>query len=489
MKVKLFGFVAAALMAVMLLPAGSASAAAYGAAWQVSVTYQNVGTAPATVSFKFFNENNGTPIAFSPAGMLAAGASTSLAVGSVSSLNTGFKGSGLLSADQPIVATIVQFASGISNRPLSNGFSSSDGATRQLVASVLKNQFSYTTQMSVQNVEDAPIDVKVDFYAVGATSPTFTATSASLPVSAAKYFDAGAIAGPGASFNGSAVVTAKRSGTSTDAKTVVTVNELQTNGNGSKSFEGSSTSGADVYMASALCKFGAAQYTHSYAVQNADSTNSVTFQVIYKQSGKADVVDGPYTLTPGGKQSIQGCDKLPANAIGSAVIHRTAGTGTLVALGKVNGGGVTSAFLGATTGGAKLALPYVRWSPDANFNSGARQRAFIAVQNIGTGNATNVVVHYIDKDGVEKGTHALGTLVPGGKASSNPSLGTAGTLDSCGRFGEYGGSAPSCLGSAFGGGAYITADSGAQLTGIVRIQSGTGAIGAGEDSNAFVVGP
>lgn len=486
MKGKLFGAIAAAALIGSIVPTGSAQAAAYGTNFQVSITYQNVGTAPATVSFDFFNEGgSGAPVSFTPTGTLAPGASTSLAVGSVTGIGAGFKGSAVLSADQPVVATIVQFANGIATRPLSNGFSSADGSAQQLVATVLKNRFNYSTYFSVQNVEAQPVDVTVKFFPVGSTTPLYTATHANLPANAAKYFDAGAIAQLGSVFDGSAVVEAKLAGTSTAAKTVITVNELQTNGNGAKSFEGTSKNGASVYMASALCKFTAAQYTHAYAVQNASSTDSVSFRVVYKRTGQPDIIDGPFTLAAGAKRSILGCDKLPVNSTGSAVIERTGGTGTLVAVGKVDGGGVTSAFLGATTGASKLALPYVRWSNDTNYNSGARQRAFIAIQNIGTTDATNVRVQYIDRNGAVLGTQNLGTIAPGAKKNSDAA--TAGALDSCGRFGEYGGGT-NCLGTAFGGGAIVLADGNAQLTAVTRIQNGSGAP-AGEDFNGIAVNP
>lgn len=490
MKRKVFGFAAAALLAGALAPAGSARAAAYDATWQVSVTYQNVSANETPVTFTFFAENSATPIAFTPvnadgSSMLKPGASTSLAVGSVSGMGAGFKGSGVLSANEPVVATIVQISNGITNRPLSNGFNAEDGASRQLVASVLKNEFSHTTSMSVQNVESGPIDVTVQFFAVGATTPTYTATATNLPANAAKYFDAGKINELGARFNGSAVVTAKMAGSATDAKTVVTVNELGTTSNSSKSFEGTPDSSAKVYMASALCKFASAQYTHSYAIQSTGGT--ATFNIVYKRAGQADIAQGPFTLNDGQKQSVQGCDVLPAGSNGSAVIERISGTGTLVALGKINGGGVTSAFLGTSTGAAKLALPYVRWSNDANYNSGKRQRAFIAIQNIGGAAATNVRVQYIDRNGTVLGTHSLGTVNPGAKANSNPSL-VPGVLDACQRFGEYGGGAD-CLGTSFGAGAYVLADGGAQLTAVVRIQGGIGALGSGEDYNGMEVAP
>jgi hypothetical protein len=492
MKRILLALVLALVVGFSVAPSAYA-APAYNTAFTVAITYQNVGSLPADITVDFFQEGSGTAINF-PNGTLNAGASTSLSVGTAITSGS-FKGSAVLSSNQPVIATIVQLdpAGVVRNRPLSNGFSATDGAPKQLVATVLKNMFDSTTYFSVQNVGGAAINVTVDCYAVGATTPTHTATATNLPASSAKYFDAGKIAELGASFNGSAVVRAKlASDNTTDANVVVTADELSTIDGGSKSFEGTALSSDKIFMPSAICNAFGGQFT-AYAIQTADLANNVTFQVRYKQNFPAvaaDVIQGPFTLAPGGKQSAAACGAggMPAGTSGSAIIERTAGTGTLVAVGKVGGANITSAFLGIPSGAgsANVALPYIRWSPDAEINNNGRQRASVAIQNIGTTDATNVKVLYIDRDGVVKGTHNLGTIAPGGKISSNPK--DAGALDACGRFGMYGagGSTTDCNTVLFGGGAKVLADGGAQLAVIVRIFTGNPIL-AGEDYNGINV--
>lgn len=488
MKRILLALALTAAMAFTLMPNAASAAPAYTTAFTVSVTYQNVGTDTATITMDFFAEKSGTAITV-PAANLAKNASTSLSISSVSAISGSFKGSAVLSSNQPVIATIVQVdpSGAVKNRPLSNGFSANDGNAKQLVATVLKNSAGYSTYFSVQNTEAAAINLSVAFFAAGATSATTTETYANLPANAAKYFDVKDIALLPDGFSGSAIVTAKLASDSvTDAKTVVTVDELEVAGGGSKSFEGASSSGASVFMPTAACKApsGANTVNSAFAIQNADQVNSVTFQVRYK-TGAADIIDGPFTIAAGGKQSVLGCTKLPAGTNGSAVIERLSGTGTLVAVGKINGtnNSVTSAFLGTVDGqgSAKVALPYIRYSPQAQFSAATRQRANIAIQNIGTTAATNVVVTYVDKDGVTKGMQTFATLAAGAKVSSNASL--AGALDGCGRFGEYDqAGAAACSGGVFGGGAIVTADGGAQLAVIVRIQNGSV---AGEDYNGL----
>lgn len=467
MKRKLMGLALAAGMALSSMPS-TTNAAAYGSAFQVSITYQNVGTAATPIYVDFYPEGSGTATNFS-AGTLNPKASASLLVGSVTALGNSFKGSAVLSAEQPVIATVVQFASGIANRPLSNGFT--DGAPKQLVATVLKNSSNYSTIFSVQNAGTTAANVTVQFFAAGSTTAAHTMTVSNLPANASKYFDAAQIAELGTSFSGSAIVTSS-------VDLVVSVNELQINGNGASSFEGTPDSGAAVYMPSANCEY-VGLFSTFYAVQNASQSATLDFQVRYKINGQADVIDGPYNLAAGAKRSIAGCAKMPKGSIGSAIVERTGGTGTLVAVGKVAGGNITSSFLGAVegTGSTNVALPYVRWSPNSTFGTGARQRTSIAIQNISTTGATNVRVQYVDRNGAVLGTHTIGNIAAGGKVSSDPSL-AAGALDACGRFGEYGGGAD-CLGTSFGGGAIVLADSGSLVT-VARVFTGNPTL-AGED--------
>lgn len=480
-------------LVLALLVAGvptAGAAPAYTTQWAVSITYQNTGLAPAQVSFTFYSEGSGSPILVS-APNLAVNASNSLSIAQVSQLTSSFKGSAVLSSDQPVVATLVQFdpSRAVRNRPLSNGFSAADASTKQLIATVLKNSGNHSTYFSIQNTETSNINVTVSFYRPGQAAAVATLPINNLPPNAAKYVDVKDIAQLPNGFSGSAIVTARIAGTNTAAATVVTVDELQVNGNSAKSFEGSPKSGAKVYMPTAACQApsGTNTVNSAYAIQNADQVNNVTFRVVYKIPGRADIVDGPFTVAGGGKQSVLGCAKLPAGSLGSAVIERTGGQGTLVAVGKINGtnNSITSAFLGIVQGegSAKIALPYVRYSPQDKFLAGS-QRTFIAVQNIGTTAATNVVVQYIDKDGKVKGQHVIGNIPAGEKRSSNATQ-APGAIDVCGRFGEYDQpGAPTCSGGVFGGGAIVTAGSGAQLAVVARVQSGPT---AGEDYNGINV--
>lgn len=428
-------------------------AVAYGTQFVTSITYQNVGTAAANITIQFYPKANGTPIPVTPA-PLAKGAGTSLYVGSVSGLSSGFLGSAVLSSDQPVVATLVQIGSGtVKNRPLSGAFSV--GSNYVLVPTVLKNYFGSNSVFSVQNVGSAATDVTLKF--VPTSGATVTHTVSALPAGSAEYIDMGTFPGITApTFNGSVQI-------NTTGSVVASSMELGTTSDKAYAFEGATDFASTIFMPSALCSYNG--QTSWYAVQNTAAGN-VGVTVKYS-NGKND---GPYTLAPGAKKSFGGCAAgNPAGFIGSAQIVSTGGD--IVAMGKIDGGGLTTAFLGFTDGAQTVALPYVRWT-QTRWLDGTRQRAYIAIQNVGTAPlaAGAAKVEYYDKAGTLVGTHPLAAMAVGGKANSNPStIGAAGA-----EFGAY----PD---GSFGGAAVVKGPVGSKLAVVVRIVTYVGGPMVGED--------
>ena len=473
MKQKLFTLLlvmAVALGAVGIMPA---AAQAYQTSFTTSITYQNVDTlqADAVQIYFYAAPDSTTPIIINrPA--LPAGAGTSLFIGSVTDISSGFRGSAIMLADRRLVATLVQVpqSTTVKNRPLSNGFES--GSPSILLATVLKNQFNYTSVFSVQNTDTQMNNITVDFYNTSAVKVT-TLTQA-VQAGASYYVDAGQQAALGSSFNGSAVVTAKRADNVTDGSIVATVMELQTNGTGASAFESVSGGGQTFYMPSALCNaFGG--YNSAYAVQNTNLTTPTSVTVTYSNGAHQT-----QSIGPGAKASFLGCSATGAVSgfSGSATITSTATD--VVAIGKVSGLGVSSAFLGAESGTNKLALPYVRWS-QTQYDSGNRQRAFIAVQNVGgaTIPANALSVKYYDKNGTLLATHTFNqTIAVGAKVNSNPYFNSAANMA---EFGYY-------TDGTFGGSAVVECTAAScEVVAIARVQSRVPASGetVGEDYNGI----
>jgi len=466
-------FLIVAFLVAAAFPAGAAEAQAFTTTFTTSITYQNVGSLSANVSVDFYAENSGTAIHISrPA--LAVGAGTSVFVGALSEIAPGFHGSAVMSSDQPLVATLVQVPQGatnVKNRPLSNGFDV--GTSTVLVPTVLKNTFGYHTKFAVQNVALQPADLTLRFYnAAAPASPPVVVNVTNLPANAARWFDMATLSNITAgSFNGSVTIDAVAAGTTNAGSIVASAMELSIAGSGSSAFEGVSGGANTVYMPSALCNaFGG--FNSAYAVQNTSTTADASVTVTYSNGNS----EGPVTVAAGTKRSFQGCAVNPGNYSGSATIVSTGAP--IVAVGKVGGLGTSTAFVGATSGGQYLAMPYIRWT-QTQFTNGNRQRANIAIQNIGADlPASSVVVKYVDKNGAVVATQTLGAIPAGGKVNSNPFTATPAQAE----FGYY----PD---ATFGGGAIIEGPAGAQLAAIVRINSFVPATGetVGEDYNGTII--
>lgn len=448
-----------------------AQAAAYGTSFVTSVTYMNIGSGEASISFVFYAAGSSTPIPISrPA--LAEYAASSLYVGGLAELSSGFQGSAVLESNQPLAATLVQLPPGgssVKNRPLSNGFAS--GAPVITIPTVLKNTYSTNSIFSVQNVDSVGADLTVEFIPVSGTTITDQVTN--LPPGAAKYYDLGTSPVIGASsFNGSVRITAKDTGTTNNGSVVASSLELATNSNNAYAFEGSITSGSTVYMPSAFCKFGVGGAINSaYAIQNASESDTATVTVAYAGGGS----DGPHDIPPGAKLSFPGCGISgtvnSTGYIGSATI--TSSGAPVVAIGKVGGNGLSTAFSGVIQGSEIVVLPYVRWT-NSHWTDGTRQQVNIAIQNVGPAiSAGQISVKFYDAYGTLAGTITNpSSIATGAKWSLNAS-----TINP--EFGYVG---------TTGGGAVIQGPAGSQLAVIARAATYiTSTTSAGEDYNGIPI--
>jgi len=462
--------VALTLFSLLASVVSPVKAAAYGTNFTTSITYQNIGNGTATITLDFYNTETSTPITITLP-PLAANAGSSIYVGSLSTVSSGFKGSAVMSSDQPLVATLVQVpstGSPVRSRPLSNSFAQGSSAVR--IPTVLKNTFGYTSIISIQNVDSVGADLTVEFVPVSGTP--FTVTVTNLPPGSAKYYDMGNFSHPniGSTFNGSLRITARKTGTSNPGSIVATSLELGTSNNNAYAFEGITVASDTVYMPSALCKYYNGMNSF-YAVQNV-SDFPVDITVSYS-NGNSETVTG---IAPGAKYSFKGCGDSgtlnPPLFIGSATITASAG-GQIAAMAKIQGNSVATAFPGFTSGSQYVALPYVRWT-DSQWANGARQRTYLAIQNIGSTDLASgeVKVYYFDKNGVSKGVHTLGAIPKGGKVNSTAKDASSSNTE----FGYY-------SDGTFGGSAIVAGPAGSQLAVIARVQS----ISTGEDYNGFPI--
>jgi len=466
-----------------------AQAQAYDTSFTTSITYQNVGTAATTTLQILFYA---TPTSITPIPItrnnLEPGAGSSVSIGTLGEIDPGFKGSAIMQADQPMLATLVQVpqSTTVLVRPMSNGFAG--GAAQSLVATVLKHMFSANTVISVQNVDAEDNDITIKFF----NKENVLVHEADIPAvapGAATYWDTGAEGDPlGTSFNGSAVITAKRNNLD-DGLIVSSAMELDYEfvgalGYGAKAFEGVAEGATDYFMPSALCKYdagGGLLQDTSYAVQNADPALATHVTVTFDNGFTAEA-----DIAAGSKASFVTCNAvgMPEGYKGAARVHSD--TTPIIAMGKAYNGGLSTAFIGAAAGSgtAKVALPYVRWAINADYTAGDGQRSYIAIQNIGAGPLTgDITVKYIDCFGVLQGTHTISVtdMAVGEKVNSNASLALIPEFGICDPVNK----------PAFGGGALVEGPVGSELAAIVRVQTMdtnfVPSLGRGEDYNGLNV--
>lgn len=454
------------LLALVSVTPSAVNAQAYDVPFTTSVTYQNVGTDTAHIVAYFYESpSDTTPIEISRPDLVQ-NASTSLYIGGLSEVSDGFRGSAVLQSDQPLLATMVQLpmdpAGNVKNRPIHNGFS--EGAPTALIATVLKNYYDTSSTFSIQNAGNSSADLTFHLYDTSATE--VYSTTQTVEPGAASVFDAEQESGLGTSFNGSAIVE------SSGADIVGGVMELSTNvgGTACSAFEAVATGAQKYYMPSALCDAWGSNT--SYAVQNTSLTGSTVVTVTYSNGATESK-----TIGPGAKQSFIACDAsgMGANFSGSATIESS--STDVIAIGKAYGSGLSTAFVGASSGASKLALPYVRWGTDSDFAAGSQQRVFLTIQNVGDTNlsAGDVTVKYIKYDGVQEGsTHSLPAIPSGAKVNSSAS--DAGLSS----FGIYDGT--------YGGGAIVEGPSGSELAVVARVSTQISAgTYASEDYNGMPI--
>lgn len=500
--------IAALIMSLAAVSVAGAQTATsgYETNFTSSITYQNLSDQPAAdpgLTFRFFSTMSASPEVRNVALPANAGGSLFLG-GPQANLPTGFSGSATMSADVPLAAVTVQVPqnSEVRNRPLSTGFTAGQASNRVLLATVLKNQFGQTSKFSVQNADSDLVNINVAiFNADNPSAAPINLPVENIPPGAATAFDMreiAQIASP--SFNGSAIVTAQRASDGAPANIVATATELGTPESADNrliavAFEGVNEGGREIYMATALCDIFGGQNT-AYAIQNVDPDNAAQITVNFQGVGPGNApMSGStnVTVNPGAKASVLACNAsgIGPGFNGAATINVTSAAGEIVVIGKLYGSRNT-AFLGELTGGSRLSLPYVRWSPDDEFlNNQSYQRGFIAIQNIGSSPATNVQVRYRNVEGALVGTHTIDVIPPTEKRNSRAidvsACTTPGQTTSCPTEIQYFGNPQGNPDARFGGAVEIVGPSGSELIAIVRIETGANGPTVAEDYNAIQV--
>ena len=315
-----------------------------------------------------------------------------------------FKGAATLSADVPLVAVYKQYAAGAYAPVLYSSFDATQSSVngKFYLPSVLHAGY-YVSKVGIQNVENEDVNLTLHFYDANG----FEKIGSALPLTKLIHSqgswifqildDDADVKGIGSSFDGSLFIEAAKVSDGTPARVVAAVEDLQSQGQRSYAYEGSSATATTFYMPYANCRYSTNQQSSTFYVQNAGSANA-TINVYYYTTGGAGITyfTPAAKVTPGARMVVSACDsKVYAKMNGKNGTARITSDQPLVVIGKMSSAdGLSTAFLGQPSGGTDVLLPYVEYS---KLSSGPR--ATLNIMNVSTNpaassSAKNVYINY-----------------------------------------------------------------------------------------------
>jgi hypothetical protein len=472
---------AAAALPVSTLRTAQAQPPSGSQNFTTRIYIQNPNPNAASGIVNFFDEmgpgnprNVNVPFSLNPNG------STEILVGSLTDLGT-WKGSAVISADQPVVAASIQVPStGNYGHMMANAFTSAEGTSTLFLTTFLRNVGNEVSLFGVQNIENEAINIRARFISVSPSDPQIIVDLV-LQANTSKFFDAAnaeTTISPGfpGTFNGSAVVTATKVSDGSPAR-IVGISETRRNDTGTDpnrfrayAFEAIPlAAGAEtIYIPSALCRFGAGEQTTFIAVQNL-SFDTPTVVTVNYAAGTNQPGPATNTLAPLAKWSFNPCQTNGNLAYSGAATITSSGQ-PIAAVAKNNQTSgppaqprYSTAFIAQASGARRLAVPYVRWSP---LSPGTDFRSLIAIQNLGsTIPAGQLIVRYYASNGTLANTcTSVSDLATGAKVNSNVAAAFAGGVDfNCTSVQPDNGSSYSFTGSAV-----IEGPAGANVIALIR---------------------
>jgi hypothetical protein len=346
------------------------------------------------------------------------------------SLTSPWKGSAVISADQNVVAASIQVPPTGYGHVMANAFTAADATSNLFLTTFIGagDASNAVSLFAVQNTESSPINVRAQFIRPNGT--VAAAPIVTIPANASKFFDGNNAVSIGAGytnpFNGSVVVTATKVSDGSPALVVGTSEEKRIDTTGLARFRAygfeaiaQSAGSTTIYMPTALCSFNSA--TTFFAVQNMSFSTPTVVTVTYS-AGTNTPTNAITTVQPLAKWSVNPCQTNGSLSYsGAAVIQSSASP--IASIGKASQvagtqARYTTAYLAQSTGPARLAIPFIRWSPSS---PGTDFRSNIALQNIGAAiPATQLTVRYYDRTGALVNTcTSVNALANGAKANSN----------------------------------------------------------------------
>lgn len=285
----------------------SADAPAPGGPFNTAFRVQNLSSGDAHCTYSFY-DSNGTAQYTSSQETIAAGDSLYVYTPSVTGLANG-EYSGVVSCDAE-VAAVVNYSDADSGASYS-GISNSEVGDTWYAPGVYDNYYNFYSNIYVQNASGTAVDITVNIYEAGNSTPVETQTKTNVPNNASVSFEQEGLANMATNVPYSAIISAVETGTSTPANIAAIVNIYgrDTTNNQLYSYNpfasGSTTAFAPVIMSD---YYG---YNTALVIQNM-GTSDADVRVTYSIPGSADVVK-TYTIAPGAAESLY----TPAQSLGN----------------------------------------------------------------------------------------------------------------------------------------------------------------------------
>ncbi|MFV9506374.1 MAG: hypothetical protein AB4911_17625 [Oscillochloridaceae bacterium umkhey_bin13] len=181
-----------------------------GITWTTGFQVQNLGTAETTVEIQLINEDGTTAATIPAAGAPAEriGVNRSKTYFPVPNVAAGFRGSAIISADQPVAAILnILGNSGVAGQPFYSEAASgiTEGALEVKLPLIQRGNAGFNTWFAVQNTGSSDASVTVE-YTPGLAGTTFTSSAVTIRPGASRIFDQATLTNLGDRFVGSAVV-------------------------------------------------------------------------------------------------------------------------------------------------------------------------------------------------------------------------------------------------------------------------------------------
>jgi hypothetical protein len=337
-------YIAIGLVILLTLALTSAALAAVPAPegpFNSAFRVQNLGAADAKCTYVFY-DGTGASKYTSGEETVVPGDSLYVYVPSVPGL-AGGSYSAVVSCDQP-VAAVSNFSdpdSGASHSGIS------DPGTTWYAPGVYDDFYDYYSNIVVQNATSGTVDVTVEIYEAGNSTPVDTKTSTAVPAYASVAFEQEGTAG----MDVNKFYSAKIIGTG-DVAVIVNIYGKEGNDDQLYSYNAFKSGSTKAYAPIIMHQYYG--YDTSLVIQNMGSADAAV--TVEYTTGRSD----SYTIAPGAAESLYTPALLPAaNTLYGATVTSTNGEPIVVLVNQSNGYNRAASYNGFAAGGSEVRAPIV----------------------------------------------------------------------------------------------------------------------------------